>query len=97
MKDYLEKLMRLLAGCIRDTEPSYFLAVFNGESLVTLDGDHSKIEGVAEAKKLMRALRLRNDGDEYVMLTISPVPDIDVPINEEAAAIVGASVERYRS
>jgi hypothetical protein len=60
-------------------------------SVALIDGCHSSPDGVAQAKKLMQRI-FGEEGTEYIMVTLDPVPDKDIPINEEAAAICAAAV-----
>lgn len=64
----------------------------NGE-VHSFDGAHSNPEDVAEAEKIIRACGLHKEGDTYRMAVIHPVPDLDPPINEEAAANVKHMME----
>jgi hypothetical protein len=49
-----------------------------------IDGAHSDEEGVATAAKLHR--RIFNRARDFVMIEVHPLPDLDPPINESAAA-----------
>lgn len=66
----------------------YTLGIFNGGELRSLDGAHSSPEDVAKAKKIIEACGLGKPGDTYMMLHATEVPDLDPPINEDAAANV---------
>lgn len=62
----------------------YFLAEQTGPMSIRLvDGCHEAPEGVAKAAKLHG--RIFGSTGPWLMVEITPVPDIDVPINEDAA------------
>jgi hypothetical protein len=66
------------------TERQLFLAVRHAYLQVELlDGYHPTPEGVAKAAKLFG--RIFNDTRPFVMVEVHDLPDLDPPINEEAA------------
>ncbi len=68
-----------------ESDCRFWLAEMSGPMSVRLiDGCHDSPEGVAAAAKLHRRI-FGKAGDEWVMVEISPAPDIDVAINEQAA------------
>lgn len=75
----------------------YYLAKMTGlMAIALLDGQHAEPEGVAQAAKLYRRI-FNEDTSGYVMVAVDDVPDINVPIDEEAADICARSVATYRS
>lgn len=65
-------------------ECRYFLARQTGPMAVELvDGCHDSPEGVARAAKLIG--RIFRDEGPWLMVELHPLPDMDPPINEEAA------------
>lgn len=73
----------------------YWLATRDGSSVRLVDGGHSSPDGVVKAQKLMR--RIFRDDEQYVMAAVSPVPEIDVEINEQAADDCAALVDWARA
>lgn len=62
----------------------YFLARASGPMSVELvDGCHGSPEGVAKAAKLLRHI-FRDEGP-WLMVELHAMPDVDPPINEDAA------------
>lgn len=62
----------------------YFLAKQTGPMAVELvDGCHDSPEGVAKAAKLIG--HIFNDKGPWVMVELHDMPDLDPPINEQAA------------
>ena len=71
-------------GVCRSGECRYFLAREIGPMAVELvDGCHDSPEGVAKAAKLMD--RIFSAKGPWVMVEIYDMPDVDPPINEQAA------------
>jgi hypothetical protein len=65
-------------------ECRYFLARRSEPMEVELvDGCHSSPEGVAKAAKLLG--RIFRDEGPWIMVELHPMPDLDPPINEDAA------------
>ena len=77
----------------KQRQPDYWLAAAEmsphgyASAVRLVDGPHSKPEGVAQAAKLIRVLRL-SAIERPVMVAVSPVPDVDVPVNEKAVAAI---------
>lgn len=73
----------------------YLLGFKNGE-IVSIDGGHSKIEGAVKARKILLGIfgAERYSGVEWRACYFVPVPDIDVPVNEEAIAACKMMVDR---
>lgn len=63
----------------------YWLAERDGMAVTLLDGCHDDPEGVAEAAKLHRRI-FGKKGEGWIMVEIHDLPDLDPPINEDAAA-----------
>lgn len=69
----------------------YFLARRTvGMQVEIVDGCHDSPEGVAKAKKLHT--RIFGEEDGWLMVEVHPIPDLDPPINEDAAASCAALV-----
>lgn len=60
-----------------------------------MDGPHSTPEGVAEAAKLYR--RIFGDEGPFAMVEVHPIPDLDPPIDEDAAGVCRDLIQRGRS
>lgn len=72
----------------------YYLAKQTGPMAVELvDGCHGSPEGVAQAAKLLS--RIFGQEGPWLMVELHPVSDVDVPINEDAAATCRALVENH--
>lgn len=50
---------------------------------VSTDGSHSEEAGVTKAKRIHSDLWPK-DGDRFFMVTIAPVPDVEIEVDEEA-------------
>lgn len=78
-------------------EPGYYLVEFAGGEIVDVDGGHSGPEGVAKALKLWQRMGYVRSGRFYRMVHVEAVPEhLDPLINEEAAADMGAMLDRRR-
>jgi hypothetical protein len=65
-------------------ERMYFLVQMHYQVAVNYDGPHDTPEGVAKALKLIKGIFPTNPIDQNVMVTIEPVPDLDVDVDKEA-------------
>jgi hypothetical protein len=59
------------------------LAIGEGMQVEIVDGGHSTVQGVITAAEL--ASRISNDERPWLMVRIMDMPDMDPPINEQAA------------
>lgn len=61
-----------------------------------LDGPHDKPAGVTQALKIIKGIGLDRGKDRnYVMVTIEPVKDLKVKVNQEAINICKDAVDKY--
>jgi hypothetical protein len=72
----------------------YWLASYDHPTVRLEDGCHNSPEGVAEAAKLHK--RIFGAEGPWIMVELHPLPDMDVPINEESAEICAQLVQRHR-
>ena len=79
------------------TRCAFFLAEFIDGKITNLDGCHGGPEDVAKALKLYRRLGFFKPEATYRMLQVHDVPDLDPPINEEAAAQCRTVLDHYRT
>ena len=76
--------------CLQDDMWKYpgeklcYLMCMDDGKVTDSDGSHSDASGVAKARKLIEGIFGKGRHQRYVMLTIEPVPDMDVPVNDEA-------------
>lgn len=57
----------------------------NAEEIKLIDGPHSDVVSVTEAKEIIQRIGLdKNLNRNYKLVTISDVPDLTVNLNEEA-------------
>lgn len=70
------------------TEKSYYLALQrpDGWPNEIVDGPHSTPEGVAKAQVIYERIMGKDEGQNYMMVSAEPLPELTVEINEEAAA-----------
>lgn len=80
--------------------PEYWLGTVerdqygNGWNIKQHDGPHDSPEGVVQAAKIYN--RIFKEDDEWVMVVVSELPNIDVEIDEESADICAEAVEQHR-
>lgn len=81
-------------------KPAYWLATVErdkygtGWNIKQHDGPHDSAEGVVHAKKLYD--RIFKVDEEWVMVVVSDLPEIDVKINEEDADLLSEMVDQHR-
>lgn len=68
----------------------FWLGRVEGNVVHLEDGCHGGPEGVAKAAKLIK--RIFGDERDWVMVEMHPMPDLDPPINEDAASSCAAMV-----
>lgn len=80
--------------------PEYWLGTVerdqygNGWNIKQHDGPHSDPTGVVQAAKLYG--RIFKVHEEWVMVVVSDLPDIEAEIDEESADICAEAVEQHR-
>jgi len=61
-----------------------------------IDGPHDQPEGVRKAEKIIGGIGLDKGKERnYVMVIIDDIPDIDVPVNEEAIEQNRKALDNY--
>lgn len=66
----------------------------NAQNPVLHDGPHDGEEGVVTAKTLYD--RIFKVDEEWVMIVVSDLPEVDVEINEEDADLLSEMVDQHR-
>jgi hypothetical protein len=79
---------------LQSSDCRYWLArETGGRGVELVDGCHDSPEGVAKAAKLMG--RIFRDEGPWLMVELHPMPDLDPPINEEAARDCAYLVDEF--
>lgn len=77
---------------IFDHPGELFLLTVDDEGNADPDGGHSEIEDIVRARKLMKGIFGTKYGDKFYAVQILEIPDMDVPVNDEAMNLMGKLV-----
>ncbi len=79
---------------LEEASGEWYLLGFQNNFIRHVDGGHGNVEGVAQALKLFKRIfgEERYEGCTWRAAYLIDVPDVDVPINEEAADICAMMV-----
>jgi hypothetical protein len=77
-----------------DHTGEYFLVIVYPDGTASVDGGHGTLEEVAKARKLHQRI-FNKPGAEFRAIQVVAIPDEDVPINDEAAAMMASLVQKH--